>query len=78
LILTTRFMLGFLMTEFYLTDLISKKNIDFNEIPEINGVPVNEFNIDTLEDKPWKKPGKVDFFSGFLTPCHITGQLDVF
>lgn len=23
----------------------------------INGVPALEFNIDTIEDKPWNKPG---------------------
>ena len=38
---------------------LSKKGIDFNDVPEINGVPVTEFNVDTLEDKPWKKPGKL-------------------
>ncbi|GAV02700.1 hypothetical protein RvY_13231-1 [Ramazzottius varieornatus] len=36
---------------------LRKGGIDFNDVPEINGVPVTEFNIDTLEDKPWKKPG---------------------
>ncbi|XP_055352676.1 uncharacterized protein LOC129598677 [Paramacrobiotus metropolitanus] len=41
----------------YRKALLNKKNIDFNDVPEINGVPVTEFNIDTLEDKPWKKPG---------------------
>ena len=33
--------------------MLNKKGIDFNDIPEINGVPVTEFNIDSLEEKPW-------------------------
>ncbi|OWA53900.1 putative Pre-mRNA 3'-end-processing factor FIP1 [Hypsibius exemplaris] len=46
-------------------NFLNKKNVDFSDIPEINGVPVNEFNIDNLEDKPWKKPGAdiADYFN---------------
>ena len=40
--------------------------MDFDDIPEINGVPVNEFNIDTLDDKPWKKPGILSLLLEFI------------
>lgn len=30
---------------------------DFEAVGTINGVPAQEFNIDVLEDKPWRKPG---------------------
>ncbi|KAK3853144.1 hypothetical protein Pcinc_040300 [Petrolisthes cinctipes] len=33
------------------------KDDDFNSPGKVNGVPVTEFNISELEDKPWRKPG---------------------
>ena len=30
---------------------------DFESVGVINGVPSHEFNLDNLEDKPWRKPG---------------------
>lgn len=30
---------------------------DFESVGIINGVPAHEFNLDNLEDKPWRKPG---------------------
>lgn len=30
---------------------------DFEQIGTINSVPVHEYNLDTLEEKPWRKPG---------------------
>lgn len=30
---------------------------EFESVGTINGVPAQEFNIDVLEDKPWRKPG---------------------
>lgn len=30
---------------------------EFEAVGTINGVPAQEFNIDVLEDKPWRKPG---------------------
>lgn len=36
----------------------SKVTLEDLEGPgSINGVPALEFNIDTIEDKPWNKPG---------------------
>ncbi|XP_067124950.1 pre-mRNA 3'-end-processing factor FIP1-like [Centruroides vittatus] len=41
------------------------KGIDMDSVGSINGVPVYEFNLDTLEDKPWRKPGAdiTDYFN---------------
>ncbi|XP_077294877.1 factor interacting with poly(A) polymerase 1 [Arctopsyche grandis] len=38
---------------------------DFEAVGTINGVPAQEFNIDVLEDKPWRKPGAdlTDYFN---------------
>lgn len=35
------------------------KGVDLDAVGNINGVPVYEFDIDSLkvEDKPWRKPG---------------------
>ncbi|KAK8741027.1 hypothetical protein OTU49_002453, partial [Cherax quadricarinatus] len=33
------------------------KDDDFNSPGKINGVPITEFNLADLEDKPWRKPG---------------------
>ncbi|XP_047470420.1 pre-mRNA 3'-end-processing factor FIP1-like [Penaeus chinensis] len=33
------------------------KDDDFTSPGKVNGVPVTEFNLDDLEDKPWRKPG---------------------
>jgi len=30
---------------------------EFEQIGTINGLPAHEFNLDSLEDKPWRKPG---------------------
>ena len=30
---------------------------EFETIGAINGVPAHEFNLDNLEEKPWRKPG---------------------
>lgn len=30
---------------------------DFESVGTINGVAAHEFNLDNLEDKPWRKPG---------------------
>jgi hypothetical protein len=36
------------------------KGVDLEAVGNINGVPVYEFDIDSLkvEDKPWRKPGE--------------------
>ncbi|XP_065211275.1 pre-mRNA 3'-end-processing factor FIP1 isoform X2 [Planococcus citri] len=38
---------------------------DFETVGVINGVPAHEFNLDNLEDKPWRKPGAdiTDYFN---------------
>ena len=35
------------------------KGVDLEAVGNINGVPVYEFDLDSLkvEDKPWRKPG---------------------
>lgn len=38
---------------------------EFEQIGTINGVPASDFNVDSLEDKPWRKPGAdiTDYFN---------------
>jgi len=38
---------------------------EFDGVGTINGVPSHEFNLDSLDDKPWRKPGAdiTDFFN---------------
>ncbi|KAJ8982060.1 hypothetical protein NQ317_001469 [Molorchus minor] len=38
---------------------------EFDHIGTINGVPATEYNLDSLEDKPWRKPGAdiTDYFN---------------
>lgn len=38
---------------------------EFDQVGNINGVPASEFNLDSLEDKPWRKPGAdiTDYFN---------------
>ncbi|KAJ8916221.1 hypothetical protein NQ315_016360 [Exocentrus adspersus] len=38
---------------------------EFDQIGTINGVPPTEYNLDSLEDKPWRKPGAdiTDYFN---------------
>lgn len=34
------------------------KKVDLETVPQINGVPINEVDIDeSIVDKPWRKPG---------------------
>ncbi|GAB6028653.1 hypothetical protein CHUAL_004486 [Chamberlinius hualienensis] len=41
------------------------KGIDLDAVGMINGVPAYEFNLDSLEEKPWRKPGAdiTDYFN---------------
>ncbi|XP_054719791.1 LOW QUALITY PROTEIN: pre-mRNA 3'-end-processing factor FIP1-like [Uloborus diversus] len=41
------------------------KGIDLDTVGMINGVSMYEFNLDTIEDKPWRKPGAdiTDYFN---------------
>lgn len=38
---------------------------DFETIGAINGIPAHEFNLDQIEDKPWRQPGAdiTDYFN---------------
>lgn len=38
---------------------------EFDQVGTINGVPAVDFNLDSLEDKPWRKPGAdiTDYFN---------------
>lgn len=38
---------------------------EFEQAGTINGVPAVDFNLDSLEDKPWRKPGAdiTDYFN---------------
>jgi len=38
---------------------------EFEQVGTVNGKPAHEFDIDTLEDKPWRKPGAdiTDYFN---------------
>ncbi|XP_034233226.1 pre-mRNA 3'-end-processing factor FIP1 isoform X3 [Thrips palmi] len=38
---------------------------EFEQIGTINGMPTHEYNLDSLEDKPWRKPGAdiTDYFN---------------
>lgn len=52
----------------------SKVTLEDLEGPgSINGVPALEFNIDTIEDKPWNKPGAD--ISGKIIVCAFRGPM---
>lgn len=38
---------------------------EFESAGQINGIPINEFSIDSLDEKPWRKPGAdiTDYFN---------------
>ena len=35
------------------------KHIDVDAVGTVNGVSVHEFDLDSVDDKPWRKPGKI-------------------
>ena len=39
------------------------KGVDLDAPGSINGVPLLEVDLDSFEDKPWRKPGKIMWFS---------------
>lgn len=41
------------------------KGLDIDSVGNVNGVPLYDFNLDTMEDKPWRKPGAdiTDYFN---------------
>lgn len=34
------------------------KGIDVEAVGTVNGVSIHEFDLDSVDDKPWRKPGK--------------------
>ena len=34
------------------------KHIDVDAVGTVNGVSIHEFDLDSVDDKPWRKPGK--------------------
>lgn len=38
------------------------KHIDVDAVGTVNGVSVHEFDLDSVDDKPWRKPGKSKFW----------------
>lgn len=39
-------------------DTKDNKHIDVDAVGTVNGVSVHEFDLDSVDDKPWRKPGK--------------------
>ena len=34
------------------------KGIDVEAVGTVNGVSIHEFDLDSVDDKPWRKPGR--------------------
>ena len=34
------------------------KHIDVDAVGTVNGVSIHEFDLDSVDDNPWRKPGK--------------------
>lgn len=48
------------------------KGVDLDAPGSINGVPVLEVDMESFEEKPWRKPGLLNFLkSQSLTQYHI-------
>ena len=43
------------------------KRLDLEAVGTVNGVSVYEYDLETVDDKPWRKPGKselsIDIFA---------------
>ncbi|KAK9238378.1 Fip1 motif-domain-containing protein [Lipomyces kononenkoae] len=39
--------------------------VDLDKVPELDGTPITQVDLDSLEDKPWRKPGAdiTDYFN---------------
>lgn len=39
--------------------------VDLDKVPELDGVPITQVDLESLEDKPWRKPGAdiTDYFN---------------
>ena len=44
---------------------VPKTGVNINEVGTHNGVEITNFDLDSLEDKPWRKPGAdiTDYFN---------------
>ena len=38
------------------------KRLDLEAVGTVNGVSVYEYDLETVDDKPWRKPGKWSLF----------------
>lgn len=47
------------------TQLKSKKGLDIDQVGQFDGVDIFDVDLDTFEDKPWRKPGAdiTDYFN---------------
>ena len=36
---------------------VPSKGVDVEAVGSINGVPTYDFDLDSLDEKPWRKPG---------------------
>lgn len=43
------------------------KGVDLDAPGSINGVPLLEVDLDSFEDKPWRKPGKKSWAEIFIS-----------
>ena len=34
------------------------KKVDLEAVPVVNGVPLNELDLESMADKPWRLPGE--------------------
>lgn len=53
---------------------------DFESVGIINGVPAHDFNVDGIEDKPWRIPGAdiTDYFNyGYILILNIISMYQV-
>jgi len=41
----------------------SNKSLDVNSTGNVNGLPVLDISLEQLDDKPWRKPGKISYFN---------------
>lgn len=49
------------------------KGIDLDAPGNINGVPVVDVDMESFEEKPWRKPGRLVFHEPSLTPPCFRG-----
>jgi hypothetical protein len=45
------------------TTTVQAGTVDLNAVGEYNGKPIFDVDPDSLEDRPWRKPGKINSFT---------------